>query len=681
MPGTALLSKLLLPATSFEALTPPRPPTKVRVLSPELRDALQAKALAMERAKRRRRLQAEAEVCSLESLETAKDDIEEQTLKEDVASGKKDVPAELQDELRQALAEVRMLSQRNEGLLSQLNQMRSSNTGLKKKLADKTQMLQKEQEFIGSLVDGLGTWSCSEASGRDKTVACWEYLEQEPGSWRRYLPHAEKSLEEAHGSKLSELILRTSGFDYRINLSVMTQTNVETRKTRAIRRREILLHADAVQKMTAEIQDLRGENGQLSVEIIKKAEEVIWFEEEIRVLKADNQNKAQAILDLEEEIACHKRTIDEMEEAHAEQSASWEATLHTLEKLQSALKQERQRHYTAILSQLPPKLLDDSPKSFCRSLDVDDPKHVALLEQFHASIVTHRLRMDSNVWCDPARVSVTRIEEVLQPANQLLYEAARRMRASEDSRGCSPIAGISAFKCEAQAGWVDMNEYLLYHGTCWHNAEQIIARGFDAQRGGESAGAMFGRGVYFAQNASKSDLYTTCHMCERARNEDFRRCRHPEGERCILVSRVLLGDSKVVRNSSDVGGKDQIRAPQRDDGTAHDSVAVSTKAEGGLLDHKEFVVFKDPQVLVRFRIFYQHNSDCSCNGCLHRRVHGNIPLLNGPEEAMLEEAEDLENGGAGLGPSGGPGQCGQFVFWCLDMRHVVVTVAIMQASL
>eukprot|EP00439_Symbiodinium_sp_Y106_P065466 s1025_g10.t1 len=51
MPGS-FLSRLLPVATSLEELTPPRPPTKVRVISPELRDELQARALAMELAKK-----------------------------------------------------------------------------------------------------------------------------------------------------------------------------------------------------------------------------------------------------------------------------------------------------------------------------------------------------------------------------------------------------------------------------------------------------------------------------------------------------------------------------------------------------------------------------------------------------------------------------------------------------
>ncbi|CAE7642113.1 Tnks [Symbiodinium sp. CCMP2592] len=580
------------------------------------------------RNRRRRRIQAEAEVCISETKsevcgnsETAKDDTEERTL-DGVDVG------QLQEELRQARGDLLLLRKSNQGLSRQLSQVRSSNTALEMKLHEQTRMLEKELEFKKALVDGLrqvGTLTGTEASGRYEKVACWEYLETDRDSWRRYLPDAEQSIEEARLDKLPELTIRSSGFRYLINLSTMTQKNVETSEMRAIRRREILLHADAMLKMTTEtLQHLRGENKQLNSVLREKADEIERLEDDVRALQ-------KRIRELNGEIdnlhATHERTAECLASAentarklkvrHAELQSEHASMKTNMEKLHSALTQ---RHYKTVLSQLPPKPQDESARQFFRSLDVDDPKHLALLEQFQSSMVSHRLRLGSDLWCDPAKVSVTRIEELVHPSNQMLYEAARRIRASEDTTcGCTPIAGISAFKCEVQPGWVDMNEYLLYHGTTLCNTEQIVARGFDAQRGGESTGAMFGRGVYFAENASKSDLYTTCHLCKGIGNRDFRKCAHARGERCILVARVLLGESKPVKNSADAGGKDQIRAPQRDDGTSYDSITALTKAEGGLVDHKEFVVFKDRQTLASFRIFYRHDSSCSCNGCQHRR--------------------------------------------------------------
>ena len=140
---------------------------------------------------------AEAAACG--SSETPKDGIQEQAFHGDQAP-RLDVVTELQEALRQARGDLLLLKKSNKGLLIQLRRVRSSNTALQKKLDDKTRMLEKEQEFNAALVDGLrqvGTRTCSEASGRYETVACWEYLEREPDSWRRYRPDAEQSLERS----------------------------------------------------------------------------------------------------------------------------------------------------------------------------------------------------------------------------------------------------------------------------------------------------------------------------------------------------------------------------------------------------------------------------------------------------------------------------------------------------
>ncbi|CAE7854064.1 unnamed protein product, partial [Symbiodinium microadriaticum] len=333
---------------------------------------------------------------------TGKDGTEEQAPDADAV-------AELQEELRQARGDLLALSKSNEGLLTQLKRERGSNTALQQKLDDQTRMLQKEQEFNAALVDGLrqqGTQTCSKASGRHETVACWEYLEQEPDAWRRYLPDAEKALEEARSDKLPELTISSSGFmiRYRINLSAMTQTNVETGRTRTIRRREILLHADAVLKMTTETQTLRGENQRLTVDLCRKSGEIQALEQNIRGLQENIEAKTDIIRSLKAKIRSLSGEIDELHASHERTEECLVEAQHTarklevrhaelqfehalmkanMEKLQSALKQERQKLYTTVLSQLPPKPLDESTRGFCRSLDIDDPKHLVSWSSFN----------------------------------------------------------------------------------------------------------------------------------------------------------------------------------------------------------------------------------------------------------------------------------------------------------
>ena len=94
--------------------------------------------------------------------------------------------------------------------------------------------------------------------------------------------------------------------------------------------------------------------------------------------------------------------------------AALKSHFHESEKLQSVLEQDRQRHYKLILSQLPPKPLDESARYLCRSLSVEDPKYAFLSRQFESSIVGHRLRLGSDLWCDPAtRFSSSTLSPVL----------------------------------------------------------------------------------------------------------------------------------------------------------------------------------------------------------------------------------------------------------------------------
>ncbi|CAE7856490.1 Parp11 [Symbiodinium necroappetens] len=124
---------------------------------------------------------------------------------------------------------------------------------------------------------------------------------------------------------------------------------------------------------------------------------------------------------------------------------------------------------------------------------------------------------------------------------------------------------------------------------------------------------MFGKGTYFAQNASKSDFYTTCSECSRdAAHGD---CSHPHGERCLVLARVLLGQSKPVTTEKLKG---ITRAPERQDGEPYDSITALTKEHGGRVDHMEFVIFKEQMALPQYLIYYRHAEDCWCHNCWRR---------------------------------------------------------------
>jgi hypothetical protein len=137
---------------------------------------------------------------------------------------------------------------------------------------------------------------------------------------------------------------------------------------------------------------------------------------------------------------------------------------------------------------------------------------------------------------------------------------------------------------EAAAG-----EVFLFHGTS--KPESIASSGFDVRYayagGGAGAGAVFGRGVYFAESASKSDQYV----------------RPSAGRRLTMVlARVCLGRCQVIdrpRNKApflpEVEGKSTPAVPVHYD-------SILTEVPG--MRFREVVVGRDasayPELLVEY---------------------------------------------------------------------------------
>eukprot|EP00929_Paragymnodinium_shiwhaense_P059752 TRINITY_DN29903_c0_g1_i1.p1 TRINITY_DN29903_c0_g1~~TRINITY_DN29903_c0_g1_i1.p1 ORF type:complete len:574 (+),score=129.57 TRINITY_DN29903_c0_g1_i1:163-1884(+) len=72
----------------------------------------------------------------------------------------------------------------------------------------------------------------------------------------------------------------------------------------------------------------------------------------------------------------------------------------------------------------------------------------------------------------------------------------------------------------------EVNEAFLFHGTSADAAQKITTNDFMISMAGSNAGTLFGRGLYLAENCTKSDEYT--------RPMDT-------GERCLLICRATLG--------------------------------------------------------------------------------------------------------------------------------------------
>ena len=249
-------------------------------------------------------------------------------------------------------------------------------------------------------------------------------------------------------------------------------------------------------------------------------------------------------------------------------------------------------------------------------LATSGPEFNTLVRIFKESMTSHRKSFNSSEWCPKPMVEVTKIQEVVNPYKQRIYEAAQKEVVSRNPSGCGRVPGISAQRHDHSVGQGGLNEYFLFHGTKYDQVDQIIDYGLDPQRGGEAAGALFGYGTYFAENASKSDMYTTCDQCAARPSADGK-CHHPTGLRCMIVAQVLLGKTCPVTQ----GDSKRMRAHDREDGKGpYDSHTALKRADGGCVDHMEFIIFKEQRALVRFLIFYKHKEKCECKDCLFRRA-------------------------------------------------------------
>ena len=169
------------------------------------------------------------------------------------------------------------------------------------------------------------------------------------------------------------------------------------------------------------------------------------------------------------------------------------------------------------------------------------------------------------------------------------------------------LDGIDATRVSSFAG-LQLNEFLLYHGTPSKIAPLLQKQGLDPQRAGVHRGKMFGYGAYMATNSSKSDLYTE----PTTLSADPRK----KGERCILVVRACLGEPfRAARTNT------QLRLPPDRPAAiggvagSLDSVVGLTRAAGGQLLHPEYIVYKEAQTLPEYAIWYEHGEKCRCTHC------------------------------------------------------------------
>jgi len=132
------------------------------------------------------------------------------------------------------------------------------------------------------------------------------------------------------------------------------------------------------------------------------------------------------------------------------------------------------------------------------------------------------------------------------------------------------------------------NERMLFHGSPFINA--IIQKGFDERHA--YIGGMFGAGIYFAENSSKSNQYVNGIMggtgCSQHKDRSCYSCK-----RQMLLCRVALGKSFYQFSALKMA-----HAPP-----GHHSVVG--RPSGGGLSFSEYVVYRGEQAYPEYLISYQ----------------------------------------------------------------------------
>mmetsp|Transcript_14336 Transcript_14336/g.32601 ORF Transcript_14336/g.32601 Transcript_14336/m.32601 type:complete len:552 (-) Transcript_14336:223-1878(-) len=192
----------------------------------------------------------------------------------------------------------------------------------------------------------------------------------------------------------------------------------------------------------------------------------------------------------------------------------------------------------------------------------------------------------------------------------------------------------------------EVNEHWLFHGTTAAGAQGITQNDFRLDLSGSNAGTLYGKGVYLAENASKSDEYGEGPKGPAGEEAEmgFEAPRPPPGPPPPLVreSYILLCRSVL--------GRMNITEERRPDADALQKSCVSGQFDSVLGDRlkingtfREIVVYSDdhvyPEYVVKYeRIFFHERFAEIYRAMLQRRAAGRF---QGPTNEELQVLQSL----------------------------------------
>jgi len=162
-----------------------------------------------------------------------------------------------------------------------------------------------------------------------------------------------------------------------------------------------------------------------------------------------------------------------------------------------------------------------------------------------------------------------------------------------------------------------VSEYRLFHGTDFNVIDIIKHYGFDERY--SSVNGMFGAGIYFAENSSKSNQYVPCPHCGKGSIFKDKDCqcsldkkKGPDIVYGMVIARVMMGDVHICKQYKEEIYKGTPKNPVRLAPTnpvtkrPHDAVlGEATKYGGNSLKFREIIIYDRKQAYPEYIVHYK----------------------------------------------------------------------------
>jgi chemotaxis protein histidine kinase CheA len=237
-----------------------------------------------------------------------------------------------------------------------------------------------------------------------------------------------------------------------------------------------------------------------------------------RAATIKEQQQHAALQHREKELAAQRACLTAQEQDAKKQAEKTQKELealrqreHELDAKKSGLEKEKQKLLKCKVMTSPPPYWDT------RSLRLDQPCRLVetadLLKEVQAVITSTCISRHIGIGRDSHGLKhtgfkVVRVQRIENPLLWSKYQIEREgVRANLPPGGPSSATQLD---CYSAALWkafqiqIDVNEALLWHGTKPDLWDPISRQGLDERL---ASNGMFGHGIYFAENSSKSDEY------------------------------------------------------------------------------------------------------------------------------------------------------------------------------